>query len=165
MKPKKPQTLETIMQQQKININNKKAYYKFEIIEKFTAGIALLGTEIKSLRQGKASLSDAYCKFIDTELWVEMNIAEYSYGGHFNHEPNRRRKLLLSKVELKRIERKTKTTGNTIIPLKIFINNSGWAKIVIAIARGKKMYDKREDIKQRDSKRELARERKQRNNS
>ena len=148
------------MQQQKLNIQNKKAYYKYEILEKFTAGIQLLGTEIKSLREGKASLSDAYCRFIKDELWIEMRIAEYFYGGHFNHDPNRLRKLLLNKSELKRIERKTKTTGNTVIPLRLFISKSGWVKITIAIAKGKKMQDRRQDIKKRDSKIEMARQKK-----
>ena len=151
------------MQQQKINISNKKAYYKYEIIEKYTAGIQLLGTEIKSLRMGKASLADAYCKFIKNELWIEMSITPYSHGGHYNHDAKRQRKLLLNKVEVTRLLRKTKTTGNTIVPLKIFINKNGWAKIVIALAKGKKTHDKREDIKQRDAKREMSRQQKLKN--
>ena len=151
------------MKQAKIDIRNKKAYVKYEILEKYTAGLQLLGTEIKSLRQGKASLSDAYCHFIENELWIDMTISEYSHGGHYNHEAKRQRKLLLNKVEVTRLLRKTKTTGNTIVPLKIFINKNGWAKIVIALAKGKKTHDKREDIKQRDAKREMSRQQKLKN--
>ena len=151
------------MQLQKINISNKKAYHKYEIIEKYTAGIQLLGTEIKSLRMGKASLADAYCKFIKNELWLEMSITPYSHGGHYNHEAKRQRKLLLNKSEINRLMRKTKTTGNTIVPLKIFVSKYGWAKIVVALAKGKKMHDKREDLKQKDAKREMSRLRKDKN--
>ncbi len=148
------------MGQNKINIVNKKAYHNFEIIEKFTAGMVLTGSEIKSIRQGKASLNDAYCKFIKGELYVLMTIAEYSHGGVYNHDPNRKRKLLLTKRELRRLQKKVQERGYTIIPLRLFINERGWAKLEIALARGKKMHDKREDIKRRDMKREMARERK-----
>ncbi len=144
----------------KINIINKKAYHQYEIIEKFTAGMVLTGSEIKSIRQGKASLNDAYCKFIKGELYVLMTIAEYSHGGVYNHDPKRKRKLLLTKRELKRLEKKVQERGYTIIPLRLFINERGWAKLEIALAKGKKLYDRREEIKRRDMKREIARERK-----
>jgi SsrA-binding protein len=150
------------MAQQKINIKNKKAYFNYEIIDKFEAGIVLSGTEIKSIRAGKASLADAYCKFIDGELWVLMSIAEYSHGGVYNHEPNRRRKLLLTKRELRKLEKKTQESGMTIVPLRLYLNDKGFAKLEIALARGKKKYDHRQAIKDRDEKREMARNRKYR---
>jgi SsrA-binding protein len=150
------------MAQQKINIKNKKAYFNYEIIDKFEAGIVLAGTEIKSIRAGKASLADAYCKFIDGELWVLMSIAEYSHGGVYNHEPNRRRKLLLTKRELRKLEKKTQESGMTIVPLRLYLNDKGFAKLEIALARGKKKYDHRQAIKDRDEKREMARNRKYR---
>lgn len=150
------------MAQSKINIKNKKAYFNFEIIDKYEAGLELLGTEIKSIREGKASLNDAYCKFMDGELWVLMSISEYSHGGVYNHEPNRRRKLLLTKRELKKLDRKTQDSGLTIIPLNLYIDNRGYAKMAIALAKGRKKYDHRQVIKERDSKRELSREHKYR---
>jgi len=150
------------MSQQKINIRNKKAFFNYEIIDKFEAGIELLGTEIKSIRLGKASLTDAYCKFINEELWVLMSIAEYSHGGVYNHEPNRRRKLLLTKRELRKLNRKTKDVSLTIVPLSLYINNRGLAKLSIALAKGKKKYDHRQTIKERDAKREISRENKYR---
>ncbi|MBN2664428.1 MAG: SsrA-binding protein SmpB [Bacteroidales bacterium] len=143
-----------------INIGNKKAYYSYEILEKFEAGISLLGTEIKSIRAGKASLTDAYCKFIDNELWVLMSISEYSHGGVYNHEPNRERKLLLTKRELNRLARKAINTGLTIVPLKLYINSKGLAKMQIALAKGKREFDKRNTIKDRDAQREMSRIRK-----
>ncbi len=150
------------MSAQKINIKNKKAYFNYEIIDKYEAGIVLSGTEIKSIRAGKASLADAYCKFIDGELWILMSIAEYSHGGAYNHEPNRRRKLLLTKRELRKLEKKTQEGGMTIVPLRLYINDRGLAKLQIALARGKKKYDHRQAIKDRDEKREMARSRKYR---
>ncbi len=150
------------MAQQKINIRNKKAYYNYEIIDKYEAGLELLGTEIKSIRAGKASLNDAYCKFIKNELWVLMSIAEYSHGGVFNHEPNRRRKLLLTKRELKKLERKIQNGGMTIVPLRLYLNDRGLAKMTIALVKGKKKYDHRQNIKERDAKRDLSREHKYR---
>ena len=150
------------MSQQKINIRNKKAFFNYEIIDKFEAGIELLGTEIKSIRLGKASLTDAYCKFINEELWVLMSIAEYSHGGVYNHEPNRRRKLLLTKRELRKLNRKTKDVSLTIVPLSLYINSRGLAKLSIALAKGKKKYDHRQTIKERDAKREISRENKYR---
>jgi len=149
---------------QNIVIKNKKAKFQYEIIEVFTAGMELYGTEIKSIKLGKASLVDAYCHFIinhrrpaKPELFIEMNISEYFFGSYNNHEPRRERKLLLQRRELKKIHKKVKATGLTIVPLKLFINNKGFAKINIAIAKGKKIYDKRQSIKAKDSKRDLDR--------
>lgn len=141
-----------------ILIRNKKASHDYFFLEQFTAGIQLTGTEIKSLRMGKANLSDSYCIFHDGELFIKgMNIAEYWWGNMNNHDPLRERKLLLTSRELRKIERKVKETGLTIIPLKVFINERGLAKIEIAIARGKKEYDKREAIRQKDTQREIDR--------
>ena len=118
----------------------------------------MLGTEIKSIRQSKASIAEAYCYMKDGEMWVKnMNIAEYDYGNINNHEPKRERKLLLEKTELKKIERKLKDQGVTIVPLKVFMNKSGWAKMDIALAKGKKTHDKRHSIKERDVKRDMDR--------
>ncbi len=138
-----------------INIRNKKATFEYELIEKFYAGIQLFGTEIKSIRQGKASLVDSYCIFVHSELWIKMQISEYTHGGYYNHDPRRDRKLLLKHQELSRLEKKVKTSGLSIIPLRLFINERGLAKIEIALCRGKKAHDKREDLKTKDSKREL----------
>ena len=142
----------------KIEIKNKKATHLFEIDEKYTAGIQLKGTEIKSIRQGKANLVDSYCFFQEGELWLKgMHIAEYDHSSHFNHEPKRDRKLLLKKQELRKIQRKVKEKGNTVIALKVFISEKGWAKAEIATAKGKKKFDKREDIKEKDMKRDMER--------
>lgn len=147
----------------KVVIKNKKAFFQFEIIETFTAGIVLTGTEIKSIRQSKASLVDAYCKFIDNELWLTgMHITEYSFGTYNNHEPKRDRKLLLNRTELRKLARSSQEKGLTIVALKVFFNEKGYAKVEIGLARGKKMHDKREDLKSKDSKRELDRMRKER---
>ncbi|MFC2137987.1 SsrA-binding protein SmpB [Bacteroidota bacterium] len=141
-----------------INIKNKKASFNYEFIEKLVAGIQLTGTEIKSIRQGKASLVDTYCFFKDNELWVKnMHITEYSHGNIYNHEPKRDRKLLLTSRELKKYEKKVQEKGFTIIAIRLFVNERGLAKVEIALAKGKREYDKREDIKQKDSKKELAR--------
>nr|WP_320117142.1 SsrA-binding protein [uncultured Marinifilum sp.] len=143
---------------QKINIKNKRASFEFEFIEKFIAGIQLFGTEIKSIRSGKASLVDAFCSFTKDELYViGMHISEYKFGSYYNHEEKRERKLLLNRKELNKLDRKTKESGLTIIPLRIFINDKGFAKMEIALCRGKKHYDKRESLKQRDHKREIDR--------
>ncbi len=150
------------MAQPNLNIRNKKAYFLYEILEKFEAGIELLGTEIKSIRGGKASLTDAYCKFSGGELWVLMSISEYSHGGVFNHEPNRERRLLLTKMELRRLNRKVQNTGNTIVPLSLYINDRGLAKMQIALVKGKREFDRRNTIKDRDAKREMSRDRKYR---
>jgi SsrA-binding protein len=142
----------------KINIKNKRAYFDYDIIEKYVAGIQLSGTEIKSLRLGKASLVEAYCYFIKNELWIKgFNIAEYFFGTYNNHMPLRERKLLLHKKELQKLDRKTKESGLTIIPLQAFITDRGWAKIEIALAKGKKSHDKRESLKLKDAKREMDR--------
>ncbi len=145
--------------QKNINIQNKKARFQYEIIEKYTAGIVLTGTEIKSIRNSKASIAESFCEFNDRgELFVvNMYIEEYIYGSHFNHKPRAERKLLLNKRELKKLNKEVKNTGLTIVPLKLFINDKGYAKLIIALARGKKIHDKRETIKDRDNKRDLAR--------
>ncbi len=145
----------------KVNIQNKKAQHNFSFIDKYTAGIQLTGTEIKSIKQGKASLVDSFCYFINHELFLKgLNISEYSHGTHFNHEPKRDRKLLLNKKELRKLEQKSKTRGNTIIAYRLFINEKGWAKVQISLAKGKQEFDKREDIKIKDLKRDLDRIRK-----
>ncbi len=145
--------------QKNINIKNRRARFDYEVLDTYTAGIVLGGTEIKSLRLGKASLSQSFCEFNDKgELFViNMQIDEYSHGGHYNHKPKAERKLLLNKRELKKLRKEVTTTGNTIIPLNLFINDRGLAKMNIGLAKGKKLYDKRETIKDRDSKRNLAR--------
>ena len=141
-----------------INIKNRKATFDYEIVETFTAGIVLTGTEIKSLRQGKAGLTDTYCLGINNELWVKnMYIAEYSYGSYNNHTTHRDRKLLLTRRELNRVLKASEQPGYSIIPLRIFINERGLAKMVIAVARGKKLYDKRQSIKEREDKRAMSR--------
>lgn len=144
-----------------IVIKNKKASHDYVFLEKFTAGIMLTGTEIKSLRLGKAALADSYCFFSEGELFIKgMHIAEYWWGNLNNHDPLRERKLLLTKRELKKIERKVKETGLTIIVTKVFINERGLAKADIAISKGKKEYDKRQTLKKKDTDRELDRVRK-----
>ncbi|MBU1718728.1 MAG: SsrA-binding protein SmpB [Bacteroidetes bacterium] len=141
-----------------INIKNKKAYFQYSITEVFTTGIVLTGTEIKSIRSGKVNLSDSYCLFIKKELWVRsLHISEYEYGTYMNHEPKRDRKLLLTRRELRKLETKTKEKGYTIIPLRLYLAENGWAKLEIGLARGKKLYDKREDIKKRDVDRDMDR--------
>jgi SsrA-binding protein len=146
------------MQQQQIHIKNKKASFEYEFLEKYTAGIQLVGTEIKSIRAGKANITDAYCFFRNNELWIQgLHIAEYSWGSCNNHDPKRERKLLLNRKELNKLERKAQDKGLTIIAIRMFLNEKAYAKLEIALARGKKMYDKRQDIKQKDAKRELDR--------
>ena len=141
-----------------ILIKNKRATFDYELLDTFIAGIVLTGTEIKSIRLGKASLVDTFCIVEKGELWVKnMYIAEYFYGTYNNHSARRDRKLLLTKKELRKIASAVKTSGFTIVPTRLFINNKGLAKVVIAIARGKKEYDKRDAIKDRDDKREMAR--------
>jgi SsrA-binding protein len=144
-----------------ISIKNKKASHDYEFLEKYIAGIKLYGTEIKSIRLGKVTLADSYCFFSNGELYLRgMHISEYWWGNLNNHDPLRDRKLLLTKRELNKIERKTKESGLTIIVLKVFINDRGLAKAEIAISKGKKEYDKRETLKRKDSERELDRARK-----
>jgi SsrA-binding protein len=141
-----------------INIKNKRATFDYELIETFVAGIVLTGTEIKSIRLGKAGLTDTYCIIHHHELWLKnMYISEYSYGSYNNHEVRRDRKLLLNRKEINKISRLTKDAGFTIIPTRIFINEKGLAKIIVAVAKGKKAYDKREAIKERDDKRAMSR--------
>ena len=145
--------------QQSISIRNKKASFEYNFLATYKAGIMLTGTEVKAIRSGKASLNDAYCVFMNEELWIKnMHISEYSHGSYNNHEPKRLRKLLLNKAELIKLLSKMKEKGNTIIPVQLFFNERGIAKIEIALARGKKMFDKREDIKKRDVEREMNRE-------
>lgn len=145
--------------QKKINIQNKKARFLYEILDTYTAGIVLSGTEIKSIRSSKASIAESFCEFNDRgELFVvNMTVEEYKYGTHYNHRPKAERKLLLNKRELKKLEKEVKNSGLTIVPLKLFINDKGFAKLNIALAKGKKLYDKREAIKDRDNKRNLDR--------
>jgi len=141
-----------------IAIRNKRASHEYFLVQEFTAGIQLTGTEIKSIREGKASIVDAYCSFTGQELFVRnMHIAEYSHGTHYNHDPKRDRKLLLTKRELKKLNIKVNERGFTIIPTLLFINEKGLAKLTIALAKGKHSYDKRETIKQKDIQREIDR--------
>lgn len=146
------------MKQPNINIKNKRATFDYELLETYTAGLVLTGTEIKSIRLGKASLVDTFCVFEKNELWVRnMNISEYFYGSYNNHAARRDRKLLLSGKELKKIQRMVKETGYTIVPTRLFINERGLAKLNIAVARGKKQYDKRQSLKEKDDKRMMDR--------
>lgn len=139
-------------------IQNRKAKFEYEWLEKFEAGIQLTGTEVKSLREGKVSLQEAYCLVQDGEVFIKgMNIAEYTQGSYNNHEPQRTRKLLLKKKEIEKLAKGTEQAGNTIIATKVFFNDKNLAKLNIALARGKKIHDKRETIKERDTKREMDR--------
>ena len=142
-----------------INIKNKRARFEYELIDEYTAGIILTGTEIKSIRNSKASIAESFCEFNQKgELFtVNMHIEEYAFGTRFNHKPKAQRKLLLNKKELNKLYKEVKNGGLTIVPLKLFINEKGFAKIRIALARGKKLYDKRETIKDRENKRDLDR--------
>lgn len=141
-----------------VNIKNRRAGFDYEILDRYTAGIRLFGTEIKSIRESKASLADTFCQFAGGELWVkQMHIAEYRFGSYANHESKRDRKLLLQKKELRKLERLTRDTGKTIIPLRLFINERGFAKMEIALCQGKHTYDKRQSLREQDDKRELQR--------
>ncbi|GGZ28328.1 SsrA-binding protein [Echinicola pacifica] len=141
-----------------INIKNRKAKFEFEFIDTYVAGLSLVGTEIKSIREGKVSLKEAFCYFKRGELWVkQMHISPYSQAAHFNHDSVRERKLLLNKRELDKLESKMSEKGLAIVPVRIFINDRGLAKMEIALGRGKKLHDKREDIKKKDAKRDLDR--------
>ena len=141
-----------------ISIKNKKAYFNYEFIDTFVAGLCLVGTEIKSIREGRLSFTDSYCYFIENELFLKnVHIDIYENGTYYNHEPKRDRKLLLNKRELKKLKDKISQGGLTIVPTKIFINNSGLCKVEIALARGKKQHDKRNSIKDRDTQRESDR--------
>lgn len=142
----------------KINIKNKRASFEYHLIDRYLAGIKLLGTEIKSIREGKANINDSFCSFLEDGLYIRnMHIAEYSFGSFYNHEAKRDRKLLLTKKELKKLKEKGEEKGFTIVPLRIFISDRGFAKVEIALAQGKKDFDKRETIKERENKRELDR--------
>lgn len=141
-----------------INIKNKRARFDYEVLETFTAGLVLTGTEIKSIRLGKASLSDTYCYVTNGEVWVKnMHIAEYFYGSYNNHAARRDRKLLLNRKEIRRLDKDSQEAGVTIVPLRLFINERGLAKLVIGLCRGKKEYDKRQSIREREDKRAVAR--------
>ncbi len=141
-----------------INIVNKRARFEYEILEQVEAGIVLTGTEIKALRSSKASITESFCQFVESELFIiNMTIDEYKLGTFYNHKIKRERKLLLHKRELQKFEKKLKDIGNTIIPLKLYINDKGKAKVLIALGKGKKLYDKRETIKNREIKRNIDR--------
>lgn len=141
-----------------VNIQNRQARFEYEILDKYTAGIVLTGTEIKSIREGKVNLQDGYCYFNNGELFVKaVNITPYAQGTHYNHEATRERKLLLKKTEIKKLEGKIEEKGLTLIPLRLFINDRGFAKMEIAVGRGKKLHDKRDSMRERDAKRELDR--------
>jgi SsrA-binding protein len=145
--------------QKPVNIKNKKAKFEYEILDTYIAGIVLSGTEIKSIRDSKASIAEGFCEFNDRgELFViNMTIQEYVYGNYYNHKPKAERKLLLNKRELKKLEKEVNIKGNAIIPLRLFINDRGLAKLEIALGKGKKLFDKRDTIKDRDNKRNLDR--------
>lgn len=144
--------------QQKINIKNKRATYDYSFIDTYIAGIVLSGTEIKSIRMGKASLIDTYCYFEKNELWVKnMNISIYAQGSYNNHEVRRDRKLLMQRKELRNLEADSKSPGYTIVPVRLFINDKGLAKLEIALAKGKKEFDKRQSLKEKQDKREIDR--------
>lgn len=141
-----------------VNIKNKRATFDYIISDTYTAGMVLTGTEIKSIRESRASLVDTYCTFINNELWVKnMHVAEYFYGSYNNHSTRRDRKLLLERKELRKLMQIAKVPGFTIVPVRLFINERGLAKLVIGVARGKREYDKRESLKERDDKREMDR--------
>ena len=151
--------------QKNVKIRNRKAKFEYEILDTFTAGIVLRGTEIKSIREGKASIAESFCEFNNNELFViNMTVQEYSHATNFNHAPKSERKLLLNRSELKKLEKEVKNTGLTIIPLVLFTTDKGLAKMQIALCKGKKEYDKREAIKTRDTKKQLDRIKKDFNN-
>ncbi len=147
------------MKQKKINIQNKKARFEYEIIDTYDAGIMLVGTEIKSIREGKATITESFCEFNDREelFVINMYIDEYTHATYFNHKTRRERKLLLNRKELKKLHREVKNTGLTIVPLRLFLNDKGLAKLHIALCKGKKLHDKRNTLKDRDNKRDLDR--------
>ena len=151
-KPEKPKFAK------QVQIKNRKARFEYHFLDTYVAGIELTGTEVKSVRESKVSLQEAYCYFNRDELFVkQMHIAAYTDGTHFNHDPARERRLLLKRKELNKLQDTLKEQGLTVIPSRLFINDRGWAKLEIAVAKGKKLYDKRDDIKQKDTKRELDR--------
>jgi len=147
--------------QKRINILNKKAKYEYEFLDRYTAGLVLQGTEIKSIREGKARIAESFCQFKENELFViNMNVDEYSHGSYYNHKPKRERKLLLNKRELKKLKDKIKDKGLSIVPTKLFIDDNGFAKLNIALSKGKKTHDKRQDLKLQDAKRSMDRAKK-----
>jgi SsrA-binding protein len=147
--------------QKSINILNKKAKYEYEFLERYTAGLVLQGTEIKSIREGKARIAESFCQFKEDGLYtINMNIDEYSHGSFYNHKPKRERKLLLNKKELKKLKDKIKDKGLSIIPTKLFIDDRGFAKLNIALCKGKKTHDKRQDLKLKDAQRSMDRAKK-----
>jgi SsrA-binding protein len=151
--------------QKNVKIKNRKARFEYEILDTYSAGIVLAGTEIKAIREGKASIAESFCEFHNRELFViNMTVQEYSHASHFSRNPKSERKLLLNRSELKKLEKEVKNSGLTIIPLVLYTNDKGLAKMEIALCRGKKDYDKRESIKDRDSKRDLSRIKKAFNN-
>ena len=146
------------MPQKELNIRNKKARFEYHLEDIYQAGIQLSGTEIKSIRSGKASILESYCIYNNGEVWIRnMHITEYENGSFYNHKPRADRKLLLNKKEIDKIEKFLKTKGNTLIPLKLFLSEKGWVKVQIACAIGKKLHDKRQDLKEKDDKREMDR--------
>ena len=152
------------MQKNNINIKNRKAKFQYEILDQYVAGIKLAGTEIKAIREGKAGIAESFCEFHRGELYViNMHVDEYSHATHFNHNPKSERKLLLNKQELRKLEKEINQSGLTIIPLRLFINDRGLAKLAIALCKGKKTHDKREAIKDRENKRSLDRIKKEYN--
>lgn len=141
-----------------VNIKNRRAGFEFELLDKYVAGIQLKGTEIKSIREGKVDLQDGYCYFSNGEAFVKgVKISAYDQGTHYNHEPDRERKLLLRKNEIAKLSRRVEEKGLSLIPVRLFINDRGYAKVEIALGRGKKLHDKRNSIKEKDIKRELSR--------
>lgn len=144
--------------QKDINIQNKKARFEYHLEDEFIAGIKLAGTEIKSIRAGKASIKEAYCVYVNGEVWLRnMHISEYENASFYRHDPRGDRKLLLNKKEINKIDKFLKDKGNTVVPLKMFISEKGWAKVIIALAKGKKLHDKRQDLKEKDDKRAIDR--------
>jgi SsrA-binding protein len=152
--------------QKNVKIKNKKARFEYELLDSYDAGIVLAGTEIKAIREGKASIAESFCEFNDhSELFViNMTVQEYSHATHFNHSPKSERKLLLNRNELRKLEKEVQNSGLTIIPTLLYTNDKGFAKMRISLARGKKLFDKRENIKDRDNKRDLSRIKKSFNN-
>ena len=142
-----------------VDIKNKKASFEYFLIDEYVAGLVLTGTEIKSIRDGKANLTDAYCVFVGNELFVrQMHVSEYRFGSYMNHPAKRDRKLLLTRRELRKLQARTKEKGYTIVPVLLYVDDRGYAKLKIALARGKKFFDKRETIKEKDTKRDMQRE-------